>query len=147
MKGINSYNYYLLQTMATMRPVRSIPKVDYSWMDVQPDNVWVDPDFIPCEESNEEEDDEWVEEPDVSKTHTDTMWTWITDVMSARGQRKAKKQIDYSDMEFSEEDAPASYRRARGYDREKKRVTWRNIQQTVLDGDSDYCPSDDEVHH
>ena len=142
MKDITSYNYYLLQTMATMRPARSVPKIDYSWMDVQPDNVCVDPDFIPCEEH-----DEWVEEPDVNKTHTDTMWTWITGMISTRGQRKATKQVDYSDMEFSEEDAPVSYRRARGYDHEKKRVTWRNIQQTILDGDSDYCPSDDEFHH
>lgn len=52
--------------MATTRPVRSVPKVNYSWMDVQPDNVWSDPDY-----ELEEEDDEEEEEFDAASSYTE----------------------------------------------------------------------------
>lgn len=100
-----------------MRPVRSVPKVNYSWMDVQPDNVWTDPDYEIEEEDEEEEEDFDVTLSDYEREHF-----------------------------TAEEDEPAVYRRVRGWDRVNLRVIWRTIQQSILDdSDSDYIPSDDEA--
>lgn len=100
---------------SNMRSVRSVPKVDYSWMDVEPDNVLVDPDY---EETVDEENDD---------------------------DEETVGQSGYAGMEFTTEDAPVVYRKVRGWDRERMCVIWRTIQQTVLDdSDSDYCPSDDD---
>lgn len=86
-------------------------------MDVQPDNVWADPDY----EFEEEDDDE----PEYEHQ---------------------PGEVNYSGMEFNEQDAPTIYQRIRGWDRERMCVIWRTVQKSILDDDdSDYCPSDEEV--
>ena len=115
---------HLLSIMSTttMRPVRSVPKVNYSWMDVQPDNFESDPDFTPVDDEGDDETDEYEKE-----------------------HQHQPGQFDYTGMEFTEEDAPVTYHRVRWWDRENLRVVWRTIQKSVLDdGDSDYYPSDEE---
>jgi len=110
----------IIYNMATMRPVRSVPKVNYAWMDVQPDNFMSDPDFTYEEENDDDFDDE-------------------TEYVHQPGE------VNYAGMEFTEEDAPMIHERVRWWDRENLRVVWRTIQKSILDdGDSDYCPSDEE---
>jgi hypothetical protein len=87
-------------------------------MDVQPDDVWADPDYE-LEEEDDDDDDE--DEDEIGAANSDTEFT-------------------------SEEDVPVVYRRVRGWDRVNLRVIWRTIQQSILgDSDSDYIPSDDET--
>lgn len=107
--------------MATIRSSRSVPKVNYSWMDVQPDNVWADPDYV--EEEVEEDEDDY-DEPEYEHQ---------------------PGEVNYTGMEFTTEDAPTIFQRIRGWDPERMCVIWRTIQKSILDDDdSDYCPSDEE---
>ena len=106
---------------SVMRPIRSVPKVNYAWMDVQPDNFMSDPDFTYEEDNDDEfEDDEYEPEPG---------------------------QFSYAGMEFTEDDAPVTYDTVRWWDRKNLRVIWRTVQKSVLgddEDDSDYYPSDEE---